>query len=113
MGELFQQIRQICENMDKRKRLLFAGGMLFLFILLVLVITLNQPEYELLYGNLQQIEQDEIIGRLREMNIPYRKEYNSLYVPDASEVRAELMKAGIPKGGIIGWELFDRNLGGD
>ncbi|HHT48662.1 MAG TPA: flagellar M-ring protein FliF [Firmicutes bacterium] len=95
--------------MDKRKRLLFAGGMLFLLILLVLVITLNQPEYELLYGNLQQIEQDEIIGRLREMNIPYRKEYNSLYVPDASEVRAELMKAGIPKGGIIGWELFDRS----
>ncbi|NLM36972.1 MAG: flagellar M-ring protein FliF, partial [Firmicutes bacterium] len=67
------------------------------------------PEYELLYGNLQQTEQDEIIGRLREMGIPYRKEYNALYVANASEVRAELMKAGIPKGGIIGWEIFDRS----
>ena len=85
MGELFQQIRQIWENMDKRKRLLFAGGMLFLLILLVLVITLNQPEYELLYGNLQQIEQDEIIGRLREMNIPYRR-VQLLVCSDASEV---------------------------
>ncbi|NLY91219.1 MAG: flagellar M-ring protein FliF [Firmicutes bacterium] len=109
MGELIQQIRHIWENMDKRKRLLFGGGMGLLLLLLVLVIALSQPEYELLYGNLQQVEQDEIIGRLREMNIPYRKEYNSLYVPNASEVRAELMKAGIPKGGIIGWELFDRS----
>ncbi|NLC53750.1 MAG: flagellar M-ring protein FliF [Firmicutes bacterium] len=95
--------------MDKRKRLLFAGGMLLLLILLFLLITLSKPEYELLYGNLQQTEQDEIIGRLREMNIPYRKEYNALYVANASEVRAELMKAGIPKGGIIGWEIFDRS----
>ena len=67
MGEIIQQIRQIWENMDKRKRLLFAGGMLLLLILLILVITLNQPEYELLYGNLQQTEQDEIIGHLREL----------------------------------------------
>ena len=109
MGEIIQQIRQIWENMDKRKRLLFAGGMLLLLILLILVITLNQPEYELLYGNLQQTEQDEIIGHLRELSIPYRKENNALYVANASEVRAELMKAGIPKGGIIGWEIFDRS----
>lgn len=109
MGELIQQIRQIWESMDKRKRLIFAGGMLLLLLLLLLVINLNKPEYELLYGNLQQTEQDEIIGRLREMGIPYRKEYNALYVANASEVRAELMKAGIPKGGIIGWEIFDRS----
>lgn len=109
MGELIQQIRHIWENMDKRKRLLFAGGMLVLLVSLLLVITLSKPEYELLYGNLQQTEQDEIIGRLREMGIPYRKEYNAIYVANASEVRAELMKAGIPKGGIIGWELFDRS----
>lgn len=109
MGEIIQQIRRIWENMDKRKRLIFAGGMLFLLLLLILVITLNKPEYELLYGNLQQTEQDEIIGRLREMGIPYRKEYNAIYVANASEVRAELMKAGIPKGGIVGWEIFDRS----
>ena len=108
MRELIQQIRQIWENMDKRKRLLLGGGMLLLLSLFVLIMTISQPEYELLYGNLQQTEQDEIIGRLREMSIPYRKEYNALHVPNASEVRAELMKAGIPKGGIIGWELFDR-----
>ncbi|HEY8391178.1 MAG TPA: flagellar basal-body MS-ring/collar protein FliF [Capillibacterium sp.] len=109
MGELIQQIRHIWENMDRRKRLLFGGGMLLLLLGLVLVIVLSQPEYELLYGNLQQVEQDEIIGQLKGMGIPYRKEGKALYVPNASEVRAALMEAGIPKGGIIGWELFDRS----
>lgn len=108
MGELIQQVRQIWEKMDNKKRLLFGVGMLCLLIFFFVIIQVSKPEYELLYGNLQQSEQDEIIGTLREMNVPYRKEYSALYVPDASEVRAELMKAGIPKGGIIGWEIFDR-----
>ena len=108
MGELIQQVRQIWEKMDNKKRLLFGAGMLCLLIFFLVIIQVSKPKYELLYGNLQQTEQDEIIGTLREMNVPYRKEYSALYVPNASEVRAELMKAGIPKGGIIGWEIFDR-----
>ena len=109
MGEFIQQIRHIWEGMDNKKRMLFGGGMLLLLVFFFVIIRVSQPKYELLYGNLQQNEQDEIIGRLREMNVPYRKDYSALYVPNASEVRAELMKAGIPKGGIIGWELFDRS----
>src|SRR5690554_1647606 len=95
--------------MDKRKRLFLIGGtVLFLVAFSFFVYQISKVEYELLYGNLSQIEQDEIIGSLREMNIPYRKTKDALYVPNASEVRAELMKAGIPKGGIVGWEIFDR-----
>lgn len=108
MGELIKQVRQIWEKMDNKKRLLFGAGMLCLLIFFIVIIQLSKPKFELLYGNLQQTEQDEIIGTLKEMNVPYRKEYSALYVPNASEVRAELMKAGIPKGGIIGWEIFDR-----
>ena len=109
MGKLLEQLRQIWEKMDKRKRLFLIGGtVLFLVAFSFFVYQISKVEYELLYGNLSQIEQDEIIGSLREMNIPYRKAKDALYVPNASEVRAELMKAGIPKGGIVGWEIFDR-----
>jgi flagellar M-ring protein FliF len=109
MGKFLEQIRQIWAKMDKRKRLFFIGGsLLFFFVFCFFVFQISKVEYELLYGNLSQIEQDEIIGSLREMNIPYRKSKDALYVPNASEVRAELMKAGIPKGGIVGWEIFDR-----
>jgi flagellar M-ring protein FliF len=109
VGKLLEQLRQIWEKMDKRKRLFLIGGtVLFLVAFSFFVYQISKVEYELLYGNLSQIEQDEIIGSLREMNIPYRKAKDALYVPNASEVRAELMKAGIPKGGIVGWEIFDR-----
>lgn len=109
MGELLEQIRQIWDKMDKKKRILLIGGtLLFLLGFFFFLHQVSKTEYELLYGNLSQIEQDEIIGALREMNVPYRKERNSLYVPNASEVRAELMKTGIPKGGIVGWEIFDQ-----
>lgn len=109
MGELIQQVRQIWEKMDTRKRLLFGGGMLLLLIFFILIFQRSKPEYELLYGNLSQMEQDEIIGELKEMGVAYRKEYGAIYVANASEVRAKLMKAGIPKGGIVGLEIFDRN----
>ncbi|NLY88927.1 MAG: flagellar M-ring protein FliF [Firmicutes bacterium] len=109
MEKLWEQIRQIWLKMDKRKRLTLIGGtLLFLSVFSFFVYQISKVDYELLYGNLSQIEQDEIIGSLREMNIPYRKVKDALYVPNASEVRAELMKAGIPKGGIVGWEIFDR-----
>ena len=103
MGKFLEQSRQIWLKMDKRKRLFFIGGSLLFFCFRFFVFQISKVEYELLYGNLSQIEQDEIIGSLREMNIPYRKTKDALYVPNASEVRAELMKAGIPKG--------DRGLG--
>jgi flagellar M-ring protein FliF len=109
MGEIIQQIRQIWNNMDIKKRLLFGGGVVLVLVFFLVIIKVNQPSYELLYGNLQQVEQDEIIGKLRELNVPYKKSYSALYVPNASEVRAELMEAGIPRGGIIGWEIFDRS----
>lgn len=109
MGELLEQIRQIWDKMDKKKRLLLIGGtLLFLLGFFFFLHQVSKTEYELLYGNLSQIEQDEIIGALKEMNVPYRKERNAIYVPNASEVRAELMKTGIPKGGIVGWEIFDQ-----
>jgi len=109
MGELLEQIRQIWDKMDIKKRVLFIGGtLLFLLGFFFFLHQVSKTEYELLYGKLSQIEQDEIIGTLSEMNVPYRKDRDSLYVPNASEVRAELMKAGIPKGGIVGWEIFDQ-----
>ncbi|HHU82121.1 MAG TPA: flagellar M-ring protein FliF [Firmicutes bacterium] len=109
MAKFLEQLKQIWLKLDKQKRLFLIGGtLLFLVAFSIFVYQISRVDYELLYGNLSQIEQDEIIGSLREMNIPYRKGKDALYVPNASEVRAELMKAGIPKGGIVGWEIFDR-----
>ena len=66
MGKLLEQLRQIWEKMDKRKRLFLIGGtVLFLVAFSFFVYQISKVEYELLYGNLSQIEQDEIIGSLR------------------------------------------------
>jgi len=109
MGELIQQIRQIWDKMDLKKRLIFAGGILVLLVFFIFIFQMSKPTYELLYGNISQAERDEIIGELVEMGVPYQKEYGAIYVPNASEIRASLMKEGIPKGGIVGLEIFDQS----
>lgn len=109
MNELLQQIRAIWEGMEPNRRYVLVGVMVVILIALFLLVRfVGQPQYELLYGDLTQVEQDEIIGKLQEMKVPYKKSGASLYTPKSSEVRARLMDAGIPKGGVVGWSIFDK-----
>ena len=63
MNELIQQIQAIWKGMDPGRRILTVSIMIALIAtLIILVNVMGQPRYELLYGDLTQIEQDEIIG---------------------------------------------------
>ena len=67
------------------------------------------PRYELLYSRLTEQDRSEIITKLEEMRIPYRTSAGGgIEVPNAVSVRANLLQQGIPRGGVVGWEIFDR-----
>lgn len=69
------------------------------------------PEYGLLFSNLSQDDMQAIVSKLKEKKQEYKANGNSIMVPEDKvyELRMELAGEGIPKGGIVGLELFDKN----
>lgn len=71
----------------------------------------SQPEFQLLYSNLSQEDSALIVEKLKEKRIPYKVNgAGSVLVPSEKvhETRLELAGAGLPKGGGVGLEVFDK-----
>jgi flagellar M-ring protein FliF len=71
----------------------------------------NEP-YATLFAQLDRDDASTIIAKLKEMKVPYRVEADgtSVEVPEsrARELRLELAGAGLPRGGGVGFESFDK-----
>ncbi|MCP3677282.1 MAG: flagellar M-ring protein FliF [Deltaproteobacteria bacterium] len=71
----------------------------------------NQPSYQLLYANLSQSDAAQIVEELQKRNIPYRFEGSgAIFAAQEKiyETRLELAGLGLPHGGGVGFELFDK-----
>jgi flagellar M-ring protein FliF len=69
------------------------------------------PSYRVLYTNLSDRDGGAIIGSLQQMNVPYKfaEGGGALLVPadQVHEVRLRLAGQGLPKGGLVGFELME------
>ncbi len=117
MGQLFSQMWKGFESLPASRKLtiLAAAGITLLSIALA-VVFINQPDYKVLYTNLSTEDAGQITARLQEKKIPYQLSPTGdmISVPSekVSELRLELAAAGLPKGGGVGFEIFDaKNLG--
>jgi flagellar M-ring protein FliF len=111
LNELKAQLQNLWSQMDTTRRI--SAGIVLLLVLgsiIFVVVWASRPQYQLLYSSLSERDRSEIIVKLDEMKIPYRTTAGGgLEVPNALSVRANLLKEGIPRGGVVGWEVFDRN----
>lgn len=73
--------------------------------------TSSQP-YAVLYSNLDRDDAAAVVAKLKEMKVPYRLEADGavIEVPEdqARELRLELAGGGLPRGGAVGFESFDK-----
>lgn len=95
-----------------RQKLLFFGVIVFSVALMSGIMYWSQREdLQVLYSNLGQEDAGQVVGKLKEMKVPYRVEGNAIYVPTARvyELRLELAAQGMPQGGGVGFEIFDKN----
>ncbi len=87
-----------------------ALGLIAFFIFLAARLT--SPGMSLLYGGLDAADSEQIVQRLETQQIPYELRANGdqIYVPEDQVARLRLAMAGegIPTGGSIGYEIFDR-----
>jgi flagellar M-ring protein FliF len=80
---------------------------------LVVGLWVKQPEYQLLYGNVSSGGAYKIVEHLKEQRIPYKitNGGQDILVPanKVYEARIALAGEGLPQGGHVGFELFDRS----
>jgi flagellar M-ring protein FliF len=80
--------------------------------LVVLTSRLATPPMALLFGDLALEDSSRIVDKLEQMKVPFelRAAGAQVYVPEDQALRLRLAMAeeGIPAGGSLGYELFDR-----
>jgi flagellar M-ring protein FliF len=76
---------------------------------------LSAPPMALLYSDLDAKDSAQIIAKLEAANVPYQLKAGGtqIYVPSdkALRMRMSLAQDGLPRGGSVGYEIFDRSEG--
>lgn len=82
------------------------------FAFAMLIVAANKVEYRPLFTNLTSEDAGEIVRKLKEQKVPYRIEGDGKTVmvqaDKVYDLRLSLASEGLPQGGGIGFEIFDR-----
>jgi flagellar M-ring protein FliF len=112
MADFGNQVRAVFKTMS-------AGKLISLTVLVVatvwglveLVSWSGKPDFMPLYTQLSAEDAGEIVGRLREQKIPYKLSHDgsTIQIPREKvyETRLDLAGQGLPRGGGVGFEIFD------
>jgi len=73
----------------------------------------SRPSYGVLFSNLQSEDGGAIVAALKDLKMPYRvgADGSSIEVPTdkVRELRLQLAGQGLPRGGNVGFEIFDKS----
>jgi flagellar M-ring protein FliF len=114
LRQLYEQLANIWKSLNLQQRILTGVAFTVILIgLLLLSMWRSSPAYTVLFANLQPSDAAEVIDQLKSTNIPYRldPEGTTILVPDnrVAETRLTLAQEGLPRGGGVGYEIFDRS----
>lgn len=95
------------------KRMLIAGvALLSVMAFAVLIFVANRTDYRPLFTNLTTEDAGEIVKKLKDAKTPYQitADGKGILVPSDKvyELRLSLASEGLPQGGGVGFEIFDR-----
>lgn len=110
---IFASLRQTLTALPPGRRLaLLATGIASIALVAGLVYWSNQVDYGVLYSGLSSEDAGAVVQRLQEKKIPYKispsGETVSAPADRIPELRMELASAGLPRGGHVGYEIFDQ-----
>ncbi len=105
-GEWFSELD------SSRKILILATLGIFLAGIMVMALWVQKPEFQVLFSNLVQEDSAQIIEKLKDEHIPYELKQGgkAILVPSnqVHELRLQYAGEGLPSGGGVGFEIFDK-----
>lgn len=95
---------------NNRKIAIIAVLMIVIALAITMFLWLPKQDYQILYTNLTPEDAGNVVAKLKEKKIPYNVKDNAIYAPSSKvhELRLELAAQGLPSGGGIGFEIFDK-----
>lgn len=110
--QLQQDILRIWTGLSRTQQIVFgAVTAASVAAIVLLVLWAQTPEWSPLFTNLENADAGQVIEKLKEAKVPYQVSGSAIMVPKAKvhELRLAMASAGLPQGGSIGFEIFDKN----
>ncbi len=90
-----------------------AAAILTLGFFIFIIGRVSSPDMSLLYSELDVKDSGQIVTILEQRDIPYevRNNGSQIYIPsnNVQRIRLSLAQEGLPSGGSLGYEIFDRS----
>jgi flagellar M-ring protein FliF len=111
---MFKQLQALWASLSNTKRIALVLGTVGVMTAVLLVAFFGSREsYTVLFADLSPDDAQAISAKLKELKVPAELEGNgtAILVPESRvhELRLELAGAGLPRGGGVGFELFDKS----
>lgn len=114
-GERIEQknlIQLIASWPTPRKIALGAVALISLAVFAVIILQSRSASLQLLYANLSEADAGSVVSWLKTQKIPYelKNDGKNIWVPADKlyETRLNLAASGLPSGGGVGFEIFDK-----
>lgn len=101
-------------SLDRAQRMRLGVGVALLVAMAVAAIVMGrQPDYKVLFANLNDKDGGAIVAQLSTMNVPYKyaEGGGAILIPaeKVHDVRLRLATQGLPRGSVTGFELMETN----
>ncbi|AUG51986.1 flagellar basal-body MS-ring/collar protein FliF [Thalassospira marina] len=112
MGGILQTLKSLGPT---RLMALSGVGLLLIVFFAFLILRVSAPNMDLLYRDLSPADAGQIVDRLDSQQIDYQllKGGTEILVPadQVNRLRIAMAEAGLPSGGSVGYEIFDKQDG--
>jgi flagellar M-ring protein FliF len=107
-----KQFWEVYKGLPRPKQIGIAGSLAVVILgFAALLLFTGKTEYQVLFSNLNQTDAAQVVDKLKEQKIPYQLGQNGaailIPVEKLYETRLALAGQGLPKGGGVGFEVFD------
>ena len=110
-GNPVERLRDAFNRLGSQQKLVFMVAMAAIFAIIVgTILWSRQPDWKTLFSNLNEKDGGAIVTILEQQNMPHRYTDNgALQVPAdrVHDVRLKLASQGLPRGGMVGFELME------
>ncbi|MGE5470045.1 MAG: flagellar basal-body MS-ring/collar protein FliF [Bacteroidota bacterium] len=110
-GNPVERLREAFNRLGNQQKIVFMVTLAVIVSVVVgSILWSRQPDWKVLFSNLDEKDGGAIVTALEQQNIPHKfNESGSLMVSSdrVHEVRLKLASQGLPRGGMVGFELME------